>query len=166
MMGALEAAHPTRLTLRVPRAALVALLCAGTLLTGWVAVEYNLAERSLERVRFERARVGPSRNSQAPDLVMLTQLREFLRFLRLRYTASATAEQLEAMQDVAERYPSDGNFLVVSIAAASNGNPEMARDLLARMCRMVPPASCDRALESWRAMAKSAPALAAVELPR
>jgi len=166
MMGALEAAHPTRLALRVRRSALVALLCLGTLMTGWIAVEYNLAERSLERVRFERARVGPSRNSQAPDLVMLTQLREFLRFLRLRYTASATTQELEAMQRVAERYPSDGNFLVVSIAAASNGNPEMARDLLARMCRMAPLASCDRALASWREIAKSSAGMAAVELPR
>jgi O-antigen ligase len=166
MMGMLEAMLPAGPLLQIRRRSLVLLLCLGSVLAAWIAVEYNVAERSLERVRFERARVGPSRNSQAPDLVMLTQLREFLRFLRLRYTEPATPEQLEAMRRVVEHYPSDGNHMGLAIAAASSGQLEMARVTLARMCHMVPAARCDQALESWRAMAKTSPALSAVQLPR
>lgn len=165
MMGALDTMHPVRTVTHMRRWVAVTLLCVGAGLTSWIAVEYNMAERSLERVRFERNRVGPSRNSKAPDLVMLTQLREFLRFLRLRTDTAVSPEQLRTMRMVVERYPSDGNHLVYAAAAALSGYPETARDALARMCLMVPAERCRAALSTWRSMATSSAALSAVQVP-
>lgn len=77
MMGALDTLHPSRVVIELSRSVGIIFLCLGAATTTWVAVEYNMAERSLERVRFERNRAYPSRNSEAPDLLLLTQLREF-----------------------------------------------------------------------------------------
>jgi hypothetical protein len=165
MIGVLDAAQPTPGALKVSRAAVVALVALGAVAMAWIGVEYRMAERSLEQVRMERNRVGFARDSRAPDLMMLTQLREFLRFLRVRYTAPATAEELEWMRRVVAHYPSDGNQLALAVAAATNGRPDIASDALTRMCRMVPPLRCDEALTTWRAMTGSSPALAAVSLP-
>ncbi|MGO4392613.1 Wzy polymerase domain-containing protein [Variovorax sp. M-6] len=166
MMGALDEECTKRRALALGRWPAVAMLSVGAALTSWIAIEYNLAERSLERVRFERNRVGPSRNSKPPELVMLTQLREFLWFLRLKAGEKVSPSQLEAMRAIVERYPSDGNQLVYAMSAAQNGHADTARDALTRMCLMVPRARCEAALNTWREIAVSSPVLSAIEMPK
>jgi O-antigen ligase len=166
MMGALDTMYPWGAVILLKRWIVLGLVCIGTILTGWIAVEYNIAERNLERLRFERARVGPSRGSQAPELLMLTQLREFLRVLRYKPEAGMTSEQLENIRKVTGQFPSDGNQLVLAVAAGLNGKPEVARDALARMCHMVPPSRCRDALSTWRQLSASSPVLSAIDLPK
>jgi O-antigen ligase len=166
MIGALETLHPCGTPVRVARSLVVVALLLAAAATAWIGVEYNRAERNLERLRFERARVGPSRNSQAPDLVVLTQLREFLRALRLRPEAGMSEQQFELMRRVTKQYPSDGNHLVLAAMEALNGQPEQAGRTLEHMCRMVPPNRCRDALATWRGMAKTSAPLSMVSLPR
>ncbi len=165
MIGALEAMHPWGMSVRVGRWMGAGVLLLAAMLTAWVSVEYNMAERNLERLRFERARVGPSRSSEAPDLVLLTQLRDFLRALRLRPVAGMSEEQLELMRSVTRQYPSDGNHLMLASMEALNDRTDAAGTTLDRMCRMVPPNRCRDALATWRSMANSSPPLAKVDLP-
>lgn len=166
MMGALETVHPWGAPARINRWIPALMLSLSTALTAWIAVEYNMAERNLERLRFERARVGPSRNSQPPDLILLTQLRDFLRALRLSPKEGMSEEEIELMRRVAQQYPSSGNQLMLAHLAALNGKPELARTSLARMCRMVPAQRCRDAAVAWRDMAKSSSVLATIEVPR
>lgn len=166
MMGLLHAHEGTRGTLQVSRWGVFALAVASTVVCLWMTVEYRTAEKSLETVRMERNRVGYSRGSKAPDLVMLTQLREFLAYLRIRYTQPAPPAQLEAMRRLVARYPSDGNFLVLAVAEVTNGRPDLAADALARLCRMVPASRCEGALDTWKAIAADKPEFAKVALPR
>lgn len=165
MIGALEAMFPMRAVLRVSRWAILGALSLAVVSTAWVGIEYNIAERNLERLRFERAHVGPSRNSQAPDLMLLTQLREFLRALRLRPEAGMTEDQLELMRRVTRQYPSDGNHLALAAMEGLNGKPDEAARMLERMCRMVPAQRCRDALAAWGEMAKTTAALAQVVVP-
>lgn len=166
MMGLLHARAGAGRSVAVSRWPVFAVALAATVVAGWMTVEYRIAEKSLETVRMERNRVGYSRGSKAPDLVMLTQLREFLAYLRIRYSQPAPPEQLEAMRRLVSHYPSDGNFLVLAVAEATNGQPERAADALARMCRMVPASRCTGALETWKAIAAQTPAFASVAVPR
>jgi O-antigen ligase len=165
MIGALEAMCPQGAVWPVNRWAIVGALALAAVSTAWVGIEYNIAERNLERLRFERAHVGPSRNSQAPDLVLLTQLREFLRALRLRPEAGMSEDQLELMRRVTRQYPSDGNHLMLAAMEGLNGKPDQAARTLERMCRMVPAQRCRDALATWGEMAKTTPALAKVVVP-
>src|SRR5574337_1488530 len=165
MMGALDQMLPLGRVWQLRRWAGTALLLLATVLVGWVAVEYNLAERSLERERFERAHVGPSRNSRAPDLVMLTQLRQQLWLLRVHPKPGMTPQQLDAMKQVVQRYPASADEMLYAIAAGLNGRPQEAHDALARLCLMNVPTVCPQALETWRMVAVINPVLKTVKLP-
>lgn len=170
MMGALEAMHPWGVPVRVSRWAPVGTLMLAAALTAWVGVEYHRAEQNLTQLRFERARIVPVgvdhvTPSQAPDLVLLTQLRDFLRALRLRPDAGMSDEQLELMRRVTLQYPSDGNHLILAAMEALNTGPGEAGRVLDRMCRMVPPPRCRDALAAWRGMAATSAPLAEVKLP-
>ncbi|MBS0315525.1 MAG: O-antigen ligase C-terminal domain-containing protein [Proteobacteria bacterium] len=170
MMGALDQMLPIDRASRMLRVrhlrrwAGAALLGLATVLVGWVAVEYNLAERNLTRFRFEIAHVGPSRNSRAPGLVMLTQLRGLLTNLRVKPHAGMTPQQLAEMQRAVKRYPSDANELLYALAAGLNGQPRVAEDALARICLMTPEESCALARAKWRWRAAGVPVLSAVKL--
>lgn len=142
-----------------------ALLVLATALVGWVAVEYNLAERSLERARFERAHVGHLRNSRAPDLVMLTQLRQQLWLLRVHPKPGMTPQQLDAMERVVRRYPAIVDELLYALAAGLNDRPQEAHDALARLCLMNVPEACGHGLETWHVMATIEPVLKKVKVP-
>ncbi|KAB2876995.1 MAG: hypothetical protein F9K36_00685 [Burkholderiaceae bacterium] len=169
MIGALEAMHPWRPVL-VSRWLPTGALMLAAALTAWVGVEYHRAEQNLTQLRFERARIVPVgvdhvTPTQAPDLVLLTQLRDFLRALRLRPDAGMSAEQLELMRRVTLQYPSDGNHLILAAMEALNTGPGEAGRVLDRMCRMVPPPRCRDALAAWRGMAATSAPLAEVKLP-
>jgi O-antigen ligase len=166
MVGLLHARDGQARSVRISRWPVFAVAVGATVIAGWMAVEYRMAEKSLEQVRMERNRVGFARGSVAPDLKMLTQLREFLSFLRLRYTEPSSPEQLASMRRFVAHYPSDGNFLVLAIAEGISGRPDLAADSLALMCRVVPAERCRDALNTWRAIAAQTPALAPVPLPR
>jgi O-antigen ligase len=165
MLGALETMHPWGAPLRVSRWQSAGALLVAAVLTLWVGVEYNVAERNLERLRFERARVGPSRNSQAPDLVLLTQLRDFLRALRLRPDIHMSVEELDLMRRVTLQYPSDGNHLILAAMEGLNSNSDEATRILERMCRMVPEHRCHDSRAIWETMAKTSLPLREVKLP-
>lgn len=169
MMGMLDQQLPERRTWQLGRWAGGALLCIATVLVGWVTVDYSMAERGMEQVRFERARIVKSVNSplhsRAPDLHMLTQLRELLRYLHLRGHAGMDAQQLDGMSRLVQRYPADVNLMVYAIAAGLNGRTAAASDALAHLCSMAEPERCTLALAYWHRMAASSPALAAVKLP-
>ena len=165
MMGALDQMMPLGRVWQLRRWAGAALLLLATVLVGWVAVEYNLAERSLERERFERAHVGPSRNSRAPDLVMLTQLRQQLWLLRVHPKPGMTPQQLDAMKQVVQRYPANADEMLYALAAGLNGRPQEAHDALARLCLMNVPDACDHALESWHVMTTFEPVLKQAKIP-
>lgn len=171
MMGALDQMLPFDQTSRpwrvrqLRRWAGGALLLLATVLVGWVAVEYNLAERNLTRFRFEVAHIGSTRYSRAPDLVMLTQLRGLLTNLRVKPHAGMTPPQLAEMQRAVERYPSDANELLYALAAGLNDEPRVAQNALARICSMAPEETCALARAKWGLKAAEVPVLSAVKLP-
>lgn len=166
MMGALDQMLPSGRAWTLRRWAGTALLGLATMLVGWVAVEYNMAERSLTQVRFERAHIRTAfPNSRAPDLVMLTQLRAQLWLLRVHPKPGMIPQQLAEMQRVVRRYPSNAGEMLFALATGVNGRPADAHDALARLCEMNPADQCEQALDTWRTMAEIDPVLANVAIP-
>ena len=84
MMGLLEVAAPMRWALRLPRAVGVAVAGAAAVLLGTIAVEYLEVESNTRVLSWELARIGTgSITSVAPDVMLLSQWREYLHFARL-----------------------------------------------------------------------------------
>ncbi len=132
----------------------------------WTAREYYEAKHNLQVLRFESARIGTARNSKAPDLFVLTQLRAFLVMNRIKPGEAVSIQQLDLMGKVVQRYPEHLFMLRYAMAAASLGRVDLAEDALARLCRIQAEGVCKADLDAWRLLAKTTyPSMRSVVLP-
>ena len=166
-MGALDALAPPRRTVALPRPALAGVAAVALALLAWVTVEYAEVESNARTLAFETARIGSVRiDSAAPELHLLTQWRDYLRFARIEPTAAVDEAQLAWMARMAERFPYSASLLRLAKAQALSGHPDDAQRTLARLCLLHAGPRCRDALRDWqRAARQELPALAAVRLP-
>lgn len=167
MMGLVEGLSPAGRGVAVPRSFTLGLTVLGVAACVWVATEYFQAEDNYRQLRFESARIGTDTvSSNVPNLIVLTQLREFLRFTRTEARRGMSQEQLEAMRKVADRYGYPSVRFRYALALGLNGSPERAQDALARLCRMYVAARCEESRVAWQQMALSThPELQAIPFP-
>jgi O-antigen ligase len=167
MMGALDSAVPWRWQWHVPRWGVGTATAAAAALAIVIVAEYVEIEGNMRILRFEVARIGTSKiESKTPELVLLTQLREYLRFVRLAPHAGMTSAELETMRRVAERFPYAASLYKLALAEALNGRPQEAQQMLAHLCLMHTARRCRDSLQEWRRVAASEhPQIAAVALP-
>jgi O-antigen ligase len=166
MMGALDAAAPSRTRSRLTKPAAWALVAvAGGLLVA-IAAEYVEVETNTRTLQLELARVGTHKVvSPAPDLALLTQWDAYLRFARIEPKPGMLPGELDWMGKVVERFPYAHAQFNVAAANALNGRPDDARQMLARMCHLHTRQNCLQQLREWRDLALAYPQLAAVALP-
>lgn len=82
-------------------------------------------------MRFETAGIGfVSAEQAAPDVILLTQLREFTRFARTEAFEGMTQQEVEWMHRVASRFPYPPSLFRYVLALGLNGQPEEARQQL------------------------------------
>jgi O-antigen ligase len=166
MMGAVEALSPAERVVRVPRIMTTAFALVAAAMLVWLVVEYLQVEESHRRLRFDSARIGTQTvKSPERDIVLLTQLREFLRFARTEAQPSMSPSQLDWMRKVAERYGYPPVLFRYALAAGLNGRPQDAREALARLCKIHPRKRCEEGRETWTALRKQYPQLTEVEAP-
>ncbi|MFZ4534984.1 Wzy polymerase domain-containing protein [Propionivibrio sp.] len=161
-MGAVEEFSPAgRAPLRVPRWALLSLTgLLGALFVG-VAVEYFKAEENYRTLRFESAHIGVTRiETPAAQLYLLTQLGAFLQFSHTEATPGMTLDQVDSMRKLSERYGFSSVMLRYALAAGLNDQPEVARETLARICKIHSPQRCSEVRESWAVLQLRYPQLA------
>ncbi len=166
-MGAIEKLSPVGgATLNFPRPAiLVFTVIFGAVFSG-VVMEYARTEERFRELRFELARIGTRPVETAPAKgQMLTQLEAFLKYYRTEAKPGMSPEELEWMRKVSERYGFSTVLLRYALAAGLNGQPEVAREALARVCRIHQARRCDEARESWVALQAKYPQLSGVMMP-
>jgi O-antigen ligase len=151
----------------IPRTALVLLTLAASALTISICREYLDLEENHRALRFESAGIGADRvATTVPEVVVLTQLREFLRYARSEAKREMSAAELEGMRLVAERYGYAPVLFRYAYALALNGRDQDAGRVLVRLCRLNPPPLCDEAELNWQQLMSTAPELTAVPFPR
>ena len=163
MLGALAVVTPGTRTVAVPHALVGMLLAAATVLIAWVAHDYAQAASNMERLRFEAARIGTSRHSEPPDILLLTQLREYLFTSRIDVNQPLDAATLERLGKTARRYASDSTLFRHAMAAAISGRPDVAADTLRRLCRLQVRDHCESVRTAWQEQARAKhPEMAAI----
>jgi O-antigen ligase len=140
---------PTRRTVR--RSLWWAALATCGLLLAAITAEYIALERSLTQYRFEAARVGSQRGSQAPPTKLLTQVGALMHFVRIAPDAGLDELQLAQMQQVVERFPSAGNQYRLAVALAHHDQPFRAQQMLQTLCAVQRRPTCEAAAEAWDA---------------
>lgn len=131
LLGVAAAESPQAFAIAIPRVLIgvVFVICVG--LFSWFWREYRVVEEDHRLLRMELARVGTLKALQpAPDVVLLSQLREFIRFARVPPASGMSAAELDRMRKVVYRYPSVSGLLRYVLALGLNGHPAEAREQL------------------------------------
>jgi len=156
MMGMLDSVPLSRVRFGAPRWSMLLAASGSTALAVLITVEYVQIEANMRILQFELARIGTGTiQSKAPELTLMTHTREYLRFARFDAHAGMSPDRLAWMGKVAERFPFAKAQLNYAVANALNGRPEIAREVLARLCHMHTPRRCNDSLRAWRELAQS-----------
>jgi len=138
-------------------------LLAAALLAGIVR-DYMRVEATYQALRFEWANIKTP-PVEPPDLLLLTQWRDFVRMVKWDLQQPVRDEDLQWMEHVVSLHPNIGLFQIYAIALAGRGQPKRAAHWLATMCVSLSETQCDRVAAFWKGRARSDPAMAAVPWP-
>lgn len=166
-MGAVDGLSPELLpSLRLPRWAVMSFSVLLSAVFVWTVVEYLEVEENYRTFRLEAAHIGVEGIvTPAPKLRLLTQLGAFLEFAHAEATPGMRPEQVDWMRKVSERFGYPSVLFRYALAAGLNGQPEVARETLARICRIHSRARCLEAREVWKTLQMRYPQLAEVTVP-
>jgi len=116
-------------------------------------------------LRFELANIGVERLKPQAEKHVLTQLDALMLFYQTEAKPGMQPEQLEWMRDVSVRYAYPPVLLRYSLAAGLNGQPDVAHETLALICRIHLPKRCREARDSWASLQGRYPQLSQIMLP-
>jgi len=152
---------------RTPRWTLLALWLSACLALGLTVRDYLLVESSYNTLRFEQARIGLGKApiGGPPEVLVLTQMREWFRLARFKRGATSTPEELAWMTEVTLAYPSAGGLYRLALALAGNGRPGEAKNWLGKICKIAPEQECSMFRSAWNAESLKDPRVAAVPWP-
>jgi hypothetical protein len=140
----LPAPQQTRL---VPRRAAMAMALLAASLTAWVTVEYTSleADHALMRQQWERPELVSAGPDAVPDVLLLTQVRALLVFMRTPPQPGLSLAQKTLMARVAQRYGYAPVLMRQATALHRNGHPAQAEAAMTQLCKTQPPVVCNNA---------------------
>lgn len=142
----------------VPKLLYSTLLSGGLILFTCVWVEYRVIEEDSRSMRFETASIGNVQPGHGPlKVILLTQLREFIRFARTPASSDMSLEELEQMRKVASRYPYPPSIFRFALALAMNGRLHAAEQQLLILRALHPPEHYAQAVLSLKLMVNEHP---------
>lgn len=128
LLGLVQVEDKNIKVMNIPRIFLGLFLGFSIVLYSWIFIEYRIIEKDVQLVRFESLNIGKIHaDHAAPNIVLLTQLREQIRFIRTPPTANMSQEQLDWMRQVTYRYATSAALYRYAQALALNNYPELAK---------------------------------------
>ena len=138
---------------------------AAAALLALVVRDYSRVEPTYQALRYEWANIR-TEPAVPPDVVLLTQWRDFVEMVRVDTTKPMGDAELHWMENITSLYPNTGFFQVLAMSLARAGKPERAAHWLATMCKVMAPSHCAMVKAAWLNQAVADPALAAVPWPK
>lgn len=131
LLGLVQAQDNNIKIVQIPRNITYFISVLSGFLCVWTFFEYRVISKDAELVRFESLNIGNLHaEHDAPNVILLTQLREQIRFIRTEPKANMSQEQLDWMRHVAYRYSSLSNLYRYAQALALNNQPDLAKNYL------------------------------------
>ena len=130
-----------------------------------VVKEYFVVEQSYSELRIEAARIASKSARQPPDVLLLTQLRDFIILASLRPESSMSQDKIDWVTNVALVYPSEHNLLKLATVLALNEQEPQALDWLGKLCSLYPGVKCIKAHAEWGKLQSQFPQLIKVRWP-
>ncbi|MDH1713773.1 PglL family O-oligosaccharyltransferase [Acinetobacter johnsonii] len=128
LLGLVQAEDKKIKIIKIQRGFIGLFLTISIIIYTWIFVEYRMIEKDAQLVRFESLNIGTLHaEDAAPKVVLLTQLREKIRFIRTAPTKNMSEKQLDWMRSVAYRFASASALHRYAQALALNNQPELAK---------------------------------------
>lgn len=162
VMGVLDVrlkAHPI---LVMERWSVLLVWSISVLLLALIIRDYARVETSYQELRFEWAHIKTASPGKPPDVLLLTQFREFIRMSRFEPVSGTSADDLDRLRKVTGTYPGSATISKLALALALNQQAAEAQLWINRMCRMEPESRCNAARKAWMIQSVNHPELAAV----
>lgn len=165
VMGTLNMRLGVRPILIVGRWSVFAVWLVSVALLGLLIRDYSRVESSYQDLRFEWAHIKYEIRGEPPKVLLLTQLREFIRLARFEPSSGMSVDDLDWMRKVSNANPSTGGFLKLATALAMNKQTEEALLWLKRVCKIVSESQCAAVKAAWARQSLTDPLIAAVPWP-
>ncbi|MBX9818269.1 MAG: Wzy polymerase domain-containing protein, partial [Burkholderiaceae bacterium] len=100
-----------------------------------------------------------------PDVLLLTQWRDYIEFAQWRPHAGASHAELDRMHQITELFPSAMSIFQLASTLALNQQPDETRMWLRRLCKVVSADQCEKARILWAKQSLRYPEIAAITWP-
>ena len=165
VMGAISMRMDVKPWLQTGRWALWSLaLVAATLLVLLIR-DYARVENSFQKLRMEWSGIRLSEPARPPEVLLLTQWNDYLRYARFEPRPGLDDTALDWARHVTGMFPNAVFFHKLAATLALNRQPDEARHWLQTMCKVVQEAQCRAVEVAWSRQAQQSPELAAVNWP-
>ncbi|MCW2313845.1 PglL family O-oligosaccharyltransferase [Rhodoferax antarcticus] len=166
VMGVLDDSSSSKYQIHVSRRVAAPFVALLTAVFFSIAVEYLSIEEAHRTLRMESARIGASGiTTPIQPRLVLNQLEAFQTFASTEATPSMTADQLEWMRKVSERFGYPPVLFRYALAAGLKGQPDAAQDTLQRICQIHEKERCTEAQSGWKALQVRYPQLLKIPSP-
>lgn len=156
ILGVAQLEYGRQKTIRLTSKPVALLTCCMAALGSWIAYEYIVLEQDYRLMRFETLNIGTLKAEQAaPDVVLLTQLREYTRFARTQVSSGMDATELDSMRAVTYRFPYSSSLAHYAKALAYNGRHQEAAEHLVLLRKIHKPIFYQLAVEDLQQAALS-----------
>jgi O-antigen ligase len=164
VMGVLNSRSDETPLFFMPRWVSIGVWFTVTLLLVLIIHDYTQIEPSHENFRMEQMRIKVA-HLDPPDVLLLTQWREFIEVTRIEPRADMSAAEIDKIRHVANFFA--GPLFIHKLAAslALNHQPDEAILWLKRLCKSAPVKDCADAETLWKRQAVKYPEIAAIPWP-
>lgn len=127
--------------------------------------DYFRVETSFYGLRFEHRNIATDIPSTPPDVIALTQFRDYLIFARNVPRRGVDTNELRWMIDTVNTIPSAHIMYKLAMNLAMNERPIEAKHWLAKICKTTPEPNCQAMRVTWKTEALTNVDIAAVPWP-
>jgi len=165
VMGVLNTRLAARPLFSLGRGGALGLSVAAAIFLVLIIRDYSRIEESYLTLRFEEQGIQTSSPKEPPDVLLLTQWRDYIYYARFEPRTGLTKDELDWMGNVTGLFPTARFFQKYAMALALNQRPAEASLWLQRMSKMVPEAQCLILKKMWARQSVSIPEIAAIPWP-
>lgn len=165
VMGALDVRMGRRPVISLGRQFAGVLWLVSTMLLCLIIRDYARVESSYQILRLEWSRIKITIPVGPPNVVLLTQWRDYIKFARMEPKRNVGEDELTWMRNITGLFPGVIFFHKFAMVLAFNQRPEEAQLWLKRMCKTVPKSECRDVQTIWARQSLIYPEMAAIPWP-
>jgi hypothetical protein len=136
-----------------------------TALLALIVRDYARVESSYQTLFLEWSRIKITMPVGPPDVLLLTQWHDYIKFARVEPKSNLSDDELAWMRNITGLFPSGIILHKFATVLALNQRPEEAQLWLKRMCKTIPESECHAVKAIWARQSLKYPEIAAIPWP-